>query len=90
MKKLFLRTGLFAGLAMSTIALASCGGSNEVELKDVDGNSYKISATEDSEAVTKAMVLVANNASKKETKQYAFSVDANAKANITLSAQGIT
>ena len=90
MKKLFLRTGLFAGLAMSTIALASCGGSSEVEVKDVDGNSYKISATEDSEAVTKAMVLVANNASKKETKQYAFSVDANAKANITLSAQGIT
>ena len=89
MKKLFLRTGLFAGLAMSTIALASCGGSNEVQLKDADGNTYKVAVTEDSDTVSKAMVLAAANATKGEQKQYAFSVDASVDAKITLEMEGI-
>lgn len=89
MKKLFLRTGLFAGLAMSTIALASCGGSNEVQLQDADGNTYKVAVTEDSDTVSKAMVLAAANATKGEEKQYAFSVDASVDAKITLEMEGI-
>ena len=55
MKKLFLRAGACAGLAMSVIALASCGESNATTtkttepiatvatLKDADGKEYSIS-----------------------------------------------
>lgn len=90
MKKMFLRTGAFAGLAFSALALASCGGSSEVEVKDAQGNTVKISQTEDSEAVTKALVVVAQNGMTKTEKNYAFSIDAKVDANINVSLQGIT
>ena len=55
MKKVFMSAFALSSLALSTFALASCGGSKEAEVKDLDGNSYKIAATEDSEAVSKAL-----------------------------------
>lgn len=89
MKKIFLRTGALAGLAVSALALASCG-SSEVEVKDLDGNSYKIAATEDSEAVSKAIVLAANSSTQEtEGKFYAFGAEAKINANVTVESDGI-
>lgn len=90
MKKVFFRTGALAGLAVSVLALASCG-SSEVDVKDLDGNSYKIAATEDSEAVSKAIVLAANSSAQEtEGKLYAVGVDAKVNGNVTVEANGVT
>ena len=56
MKKIFLRTGALAGLAVSALALASCG-SSEVEVKDAAkqaGEELKQAAKDKAEEVTNA------------------------------------
>ena len=90
MKKIFFRAGALTGLAVSALVLASCG-SSEVEVKDLDGNSYKIAATEDSEAVSKAIVLAANSSTQEtEGKFYAIGLDAKVNGNVTVEANGMT
>ena len=88
MKKVFMSTFALSSLALSTFALASCGVSHEVEVKDSKGNTYIIVATEDSEAVTKAAVLLEQNAIN-QNKNYAVSIDANVDANVDFSMMGL-
>lgn len=55
MRKNFLRCSLIAGITASTFVLASCGGKTQV--KDADGKTYDIVATEDPDTVAKAYLL---------------------------------
>ena len=90
MKKVFMSAFALSSLALSTFALASCGGSKEAEVKDLDGNSYKIAATEDSEAVSKALVLAANQVyAGGDEKIYAIGFDSTASCEISFSTEGI-
>jgi hypothetical protein len=86
MKKIILSCGAIATLALSSIALASCGGASEVEIKDLNGETYKISQTEDTEAVSKALVLASKNAlSEDQEKLYAIEADLALDGKINVS-----
>jgi hypothetical protein len=91
MKKAFMSVFAFSGLALSAFALASCGDAKEVEIKDLNGETYKISQTEDAQSVSKAMVLAVNQVvSSKTDKIYAIGLDASINGDITASSYGIT
>lgn len=86
MKKIILSCGAIATLALGSIALASCGGASEVEIRDLNGESYKISQTEDTEAVSKALVLASKNAlSEEQEKLYAIEADLALDGKINVS-----
>jgi hypothetical protein len=91
MKKAFMSVFAFSGLALSAFALASCGDAKEIEIKDLNGETYKISQTEDAQSVSKAMVLAVNQViSSKTDKIYAIGLDASINGDITASSYGIT
>lgn len=75
-------------LAFATVALASCD-KNEVEVKDLDGSTYKICATEDSTSVAKAIVLATKAEKENENNiLYALGLSVNFSANSDFSLMG--
>ena len=89
MKKLFLGAGLFAGLTVSVLSLASC--KNGATVKDVDGSNYVIKKTEDAGEVSKALLLSLQNGGAENGKKiFAFSTDIKVAYDGKLDIEGAT
>ncbi len=82
MKKLFLSMGAIAGVAVSALTLASCGGNNEAVVTGADGKEVKIVVTDDATEVSKALLAVASSAASNKETYYSVGVDASLDASV--------
>lgn len=82
MKKLFLSMGAIAGVAVSALTLASCGGNNEAVVTGADGKDVKIVVTDDATEVSKALLAVASSAASNKETYYSVGVDASLDASV--------
>ena len=74
MKKIILSLGAILGVTATALSLSSCGDS-KATLKDLDGNDLVVEKTKDEEAVSKALVAVANSYSNNAKNIYSIGVD---------------